>query len=244
MAESHGTSAPRNAGQTLTTLVLAQILIAGLALAVIVVISLQLRPLLEEKAELERQVPDLKAEVTSLEAQVQTYARDIATLEADIATLRDQLQQATQLSRFAHPIDLVDLKMLASDFPRATEALQLILNLRERAVGWHLGGRTPEQGFDSPSFAAFVLRELGVAAATTADGANLQARAYRLYETLEPVAEPDIGDLVFYPAGYALFWFRDQRNQPFVVGMTPMGITALEPDFAERLGYRRSGLDR
>ena len=37
--------------------------VAGLALAAIVVLSLQIRPLLEEKAELERQVPQLRAEV-------------------------------------------------------------------------------------------------------------------------------------------------------------------------------------
>jgi len=37
----------------------------------------------------------------------------------------------------------------------------------------------------------------------------------------------------------ALFWFVDQRREAFVIGMTPSGIVALDPDFAERLGVRR-----
>jgi hypothetical protein len=44
---------------------------------------------------------------------------------------------------------------------------------------------------------------------------------------------------VFYPAGYALFWFVDRNNRPFVIGMTPTGIVALEPNFAERTGVGR-----
>ena len=47
------------------------------------------------------------------------------------------------------------------------------------------------------------------------------------------------GDLVFYPAGYAMFYFADPREGPFVLGMTPFGITALKSDFAKPVGYRQ-----
>jgi hypothetical protein len=45
--------------------------------------------------------------------------------------------------------------------------------------------------------------------------------------------------LVFYRTGYVMFYFTDQRNSPFVIGMTPFGILALDPDFARIIGYRR-----
>jgi hypothetical protein len=84
------------------------------------------------------------------------------------------------------------------------------------------------------------LREHG--ALPSADGAgegDLLARSRRLFDTLPAAGSPEPGDLVFYPSGYVLFWYVDQRNQPFVIGMTPSGIIALEPDFAQRVGVRR-----
>ena len=71
---------------------------------------------------------------------------------------------------------------------------------------------------------------------------SLLSRSRQLYTQLEPVDEPGIGDLAFYPAGYALFYFLDHEQNPFVIGMTPAGIVALEPDFAKVIGYRKSGL--
>ena len=63
----------------------------------------------------------------------------------------------------------------------------------------------------------------------------------RLFDNLPPTSTPTTGDLVFYPGGYALFYFDDRSEGPFVLGMTPFGITALKPDFAKPLGYRRTG---
>jgi hypothetical protein len=44
--------------------------------------------------------------------------------------------------------------------------------------------------------------------------------------------------------GYVLFYYLDREGRPFVIGMTPMGIAALEPEFATPVGYRRSGLSQ
>ena len=44
---------------------------------------------------------------------------------------------------------------------------------------------------------------------------------------------------MFYRAGYAMFYFADPREGPFVLGMTPFGITALKSDFAKPVGYRQ-----
>src|SRR5439155_133263 len=62
--------------------------------------------------------------------------------------------------RFMHSIDMVDLKDTASKNPAEGRVLQLIFELKARKVAWKLGGTTPNEGFDSPSFAAYVLQSL------------------------------------------------------------------------------------
>src|SRR5262249_47300093 len=122
--------------------------------------------------------------------------------------------------------------------------LEVILQLRERKVRWRLGGASVEEGFDSPSFAAFILVEEKALAGQPGDG-DLLARSRQLAANLPKAEEPlRPGDLIFFPGGYALFWFLDQNAQPFVIGMTPLGIVALEPSFAERIAARRPAYRR
>jgi hypothetical protein len=104
-------------------------------------------------------------------------------------------------------------------------------------VGWHLGGQSPEQGFDSPSFAAYVLRRLKPEALPELPATNdLVAASRAIISSLPSTNNPGIGDLNFYPSGYALFRFVDRRGQPFVIGMTPQGIVALDPNFSQSIG--------
>src|SRR5207249_3726770 len=115
--------------------------------------------------------------------------------------------------------------------------LEKILVLRNQGTRWTLGGKSPPEGFDSPGFAAFVLQETNHLP-FSAQGAAGQMRRM-LGDRLTPVQQPEAGDLVFYRTGYVMFYFKDPQNRPFVVGMTPFGITALNPQFAEVTGYRR-----
>ena len=54
---------------------------------------------------------------------------------------------------------------------------------------------------------------------------------------LMPATGPTVGSVVFYKTGYTMFYFLDTYQKPFVIGMTPLGIASLEPDFAEVTGY-------
>jgi cell division protein FtsB len=190
-------------------------------------------------------VADLRTQVSQLDQQVAERTRTIVQLQAQIKDLEASLQQTTQLSRYVHPIDFVDLKMVYSKARHVAPVLGEILDLRERNVGWRIGGTTPEEGFDSPSFAAYILDRNGALPASKGGGSDgLLPRSRHLLEALPSVSSPQPGDLVFYPSGYALFWFVDHQDKPFVIGMTPSGIVALNPDFAEIVGVRRPKYQR
>ncbi|HEU4618110.1 MAG TPA: hypothetical protein VFV10_08710 [Gammaproteobacteria bacterium] len=202
--------------------------------------SMQLKSASQQVAALHDEARKSEERIAALSAEVDARTKTIATLEQRTAELQKQLEQTAALARYAHPMDLVDLKTIYSRTPpRVAAALGTILDLRSRNVSWSLGGTDPSRGFDSPSFAAFVLKEHGALPPDAAGDGDLSQRSRRLLASLPQADTPQPGDLVFYPAGYALFWFQDQRNRPFVIGMSPSGIVALEPDFAQRLGVRR-----
>jgi cell wall-associated NlpC family hydrolase len=189
----------------------------------------QLKSVTEQREKAAAQVESLRKEIKNAEVEKQKYLEQISELKR-------QLSATTDLSRFVHPVDFVDWKGLASQNPAENRVLERILDLRRRRVGWLLGGTRPEEGFDSPSFAAYVLQSV-------LRGGQDRASS-NLLSTLPPANEPRVGDLVFYPGGYALFFFLDHHNKPFVIGMTPQGIVALEPTFARiervaRPNYRR-----
>jgi uncharacterized membrane-anchored protein YhcB (DUF1043 family) len=236
-------------GNALPPLVLVQAILAVIALVVIIVVGIKIGPMLEEKAKLENDIKAYKQEVSELKTEIVSNRAQVTELKSELNDTREKLEDARErlaetfeMSRFEHPVDPVDLKMIFSRYPKQARALQLMLEMKEQGVGWHLGGQLPEVGFDSPSFAAYILQELGVLESSGAQPESLLSRSRQLYTQLEPVDEPGIGDLAFYPAGYALFYFLDHEQNPFVIGMTPAGIVALEPDFAKVIGYRKSGL--
>lgn len=221
--------------RALPTLVVVQVLVAAIALVVLILVAFQLRPLLQEKARLENEVPELRGEVTDLR-------QELAVLRSELDAARKRLEETADLTRAMHEVDLVDAKHMASRYPRAAEALLFILELRRDGVTWQLGGQSPNVGFDSPSFAAFVLEHFGTIPGGFQVDRDLLATSRKLLELLETTSEPAIGDLVFYPSGYVMFLFEDAEGSRFVIGMTPFGIATVEPDFARVVAYRRSGL--
>jgi hypothetical protein len=70
-------------------------------------------------------------------------------------------------------------------------------------------------------------------------GESLSEASRSLYDKLPSTTQPRTGDLAFYPGGYAMFYFAEPHEAPFVLGMTPFGVTALKSDFAKPVGYRQ-----
>jgi hypothetical protein len=142
------------------------------------------------------------------------------------------------LSPALRTIDYANAKELASRFPGSESLLLDILDLRQRRIKWKPGGQSAQEGFDSPSFAMYILRQKR-ASGIEVRPESLSEASRSLYDKLPPTTQPRTGDLVFYPAGYAMFYFADPREGSFVLGMTPFGITALKSDFAKPVGYRQ-----
>ena len=194
----------------------------------------------EELVATNEKLEQAQEEVATLEAEKEGLLEDLADLkklvsdfDKQLDTLRQTVEEGGELRQYASPdsLELLALKYLASVYPQESELLTSILDMQYAGVDWKLGGLSPEEGFDSPSFAAYVLEKHGLLMVPASSA------RYRLQEVLSARDRPRVGDVVFYELGYTMFYFVDEQNRPFVVGMTPLGIFALEQDFAPILGY-------
>lgn len=180
-----------------------------------------------------------KTQSQSLQTDLENYKNQVADLQSQLAETQKALSEAANLSRVVRPIDYGNAKELANRFPGSESLLLGLLELRQRRIKWKVGGQSLQEGFDSPSFAMYTLRQKRITGSEPRPG-ETQADASRdLYNRLPPTNQPRTGDLVFYPAGYAMFYFDDRQDGPFVVGMTPFGVAALKSDFAKPIGYRQ-----
>jgi hypothetical protein len=170
--------------------------------------------------------------------EVARYQKSINEYVKRVSELEERLRQSTSYVEHIVQLDWSNVKYLHSRYPRQAELLERIIMLKEREVKWKLGGSSPEEGFDSPSFAAYLLDRVGLLRIPFSE-------RYRLRELISPTSEPEVGDLIFYDTGYTMFYFKDRRGEPFCVGMTPAGIVALEIRFGPRLlGYGKMDYSR
>ena len=180
-----------------------------------------------------------KTQSQSLQGDTESYKNQVAELQAQLAEAQKALSEAVNLSRAVRPIDYANVKELASRFPGSESLLLDILELRQRRIKWKPGGQSAQEGFDSPSFAMYILRQKRASGMELRPGESLSQASRSLYEKLPPTTQPRTGDLAFYPGGYTMFYFVDPREGPFVLGMTPLGIAAFKSDFAKPIGYRQ-----
>jgi hypothetical protein len=176
---------------------------------------------------LQQEVEREKQEAERLRTQLRESSRQLTQLE-------DQIRESADFVRFLHPIDLADAKQLMSVSPPLGELLVKILEFKRRDLPFSFANN-PDAGFTSPGFAGYVLQTLRKLPADIPPDAALRR--------LPSALEPRLGDIIQYETGFALFYLQDRRRLPFVIGMTPAGIAALNLDFgAKRTGVLRTGL--
>src|SRR5262249_2669603 len=149
----------------------------------------------------------------------------VTELQTQLTETQKTLSEAVNLSRAVRNIDYGNVKEFASRFPGSESLVTELLDLRQRRIKWKPGGQTPQEGFDSPSFAMYVLKQKRVSGIEQRPGESLSDASRDLYSRLPSTTQPKTGDLAFYPGGYAMFYFQDAREGSFVLGMTPFGVS-------------------
>ncbi len=161
---------------------------------------------------------DLQTRVNALNSQVAQSQAQIKTLNDRLSETKDALAAALNLEKDVYKLNWGDLKMMAVDNGAASEILEVIERLKDR-VYWTRSNK-PGGGYSSPGFAALVLQQLH----------RLPANG-DLNSLPHDDGPPNLGDIVLYKSGYALFYFRDHAKKEFVVGLTPFGVVSLNYDF-------------
>lgn len=181
-------------------------------------------------------------ELSRSQLEVDKLQNKVDQLNKELNEITNQLKYATDFKKYEFSGNLpLTIKQLCTDY-NAQCALLIDIAFKKGDIGWKLNGTSPNEGFDSPGFAAYMLNEYRdqafilsimppIPSNPTQD--DLQ-KLLGLEIDLQP---PGIGDMVYYEAGYTMFYFKDEQGEPYVIGMTPLGILALKADFARNHGY-------
>lgn len=178
-----------------------------------------------------KQVQELQKQKQSLENTLDDLNKEMSLKNDSLAEMKKVMELAITYKDKRFEFDFSRDKELFSIYPKQSLLIsEMRLLIDNNKVKWHLGGNSPEKGFDSPSFAAYMINKFSKTEVPSGD-------RYKLKEILPPTTQPKVGDIVFYEHGYAMFYFK-YRNQPFVVGMTPIGLTSLNLDFGpKQIGF-------
>lgn len=187
-----------------------------------------------EKTKLQADVASARTDAERANAEVARLRAAVDDANRQLAALAAQIRTSTDYAQHLHPVGWEDAKYLYGSSNRLADLLDKILRLREKKVPFNLDN-TVEKGFTSPGFAAYILEQLAVVPPGTPP--------QRAIEGLPKADTPKLGDLVLYRGGFAMFYLEDHQRNPFVIGMTPAGIAALQPDFGvPREDVRRTGI--
>lgn len=188
----------------------------------------QYETVLKQKDAAARQVADSQARIADLQAQhatllAQKQAADatIAESQAKVAELQRKLDQIYDFAPHIVPLDEVDEKMAYGAIGEpGFQIFSRAIRDSNRKLAF-TSADDPNVGFTSPGYAQYLLRMI----APDRSLSNLKPRK----------GAPKNGDIISYQPAYYMFYFSIPGKE-FVIGMTPEGVLALDPDFGTRMG--------
>ena len=154
---------------------------------------------------------------------------DVRLLEAQtvVAALQEHIGLSVALAEHLHPVTVEDAEKLADSSDRLARLLSRVLDMRASNTRFSSANK-PSVGFNSPGFTSYVL------------GRVVRGKSLK---SLPATDTPQLGDIIRYENGLDMFLLQDSAGVPFVIGMTPVGIAALEPDFGvPRAGALATGI--
>ncbi len=153
----------------------------------------------------------------------------LAESERMVAALTEHIGLSVALTDHLHPVSEADAEKLAGSSDRLGRLLSRVLDMQERNTRFSSANK-PGVGFDSPGFTGYVL------------GRVVRGKSLK---SLPATDTPQLGDIIRYQNGLDMFLLQNAAGEPFVIGMTPVGIAALEPDFGvPRAGALSTGILR
>jgi hypothetical protein len=170
-----------------------------------------------------------QAQVVDLEAQLKKLHQDITFAEEQLQVYREAETFKPYLCNIGPEAVKTWSGYLYANYSSIhADVFNHLIRLQLEGVKFSINGASIEDGFNSPNFAAYILKENGLS--------SPQYVPSKLpWEQLETIRRPGQGDIVYYKSGYTMFNFFTE-DQRCVIGMTPAGILSLEPDFATIVG--------
>jgi len=164
-------------------------------------------------------------------------ANDLRSSQDNLLQLADQLTQTTdELQRrsdflaYSIEIDSSAIKEALFEYPSEAQVdlLNYILALQERRIPYDGNGFSEREGFNSPNFTVYVMQQCGLVSDDYGANSGPQSMLSVINQD-----ELSIGDIVFdeLGSGYSMFYFELGGGEKFLIGMTPAGILAVEPEF-------------
>lgn len=165
--------------------------------------------------------------IASLRADYAYTDVRLAETEAVVAALKEHIGLSVALSKHLHPVGAEDAEKLADSSDRLARLLSRVLDMQEQNTRFSTVNK-PDVGFNSPGFTGYVL------------GRVVRGKSLK---SLPETETPQLGDIIRYENGLDMFLLEDANGKAFVIGMTPVGIAALEPDFGvPRAGALSTGI--
>jgi hypothetical protein len=159
----------------------------------------------------------LQKEYDALMLKKNTAERAVSQSQAQVEQLKKQLDQIYDFKPHVVRVDEMDEKLIYGLVgERGFRILSDAIEDSHRKLPFS-GANTPTAGFTSPGYVIYLLAKVGVH--TPIDQMPQQGGA------------PRNGDIIIYGAGYTMFYF-DINGKRFVIGMTPQGVLALDPNFS------------
>jgi hypothetical protein len=165
--------------------------------------------------------------IASLRADFAYTDVRLAESEAVVAALKEHIGLSVALSKHLHVVGAEDAEKLADSSDRLARLLSRVLDMQEQNTRFSSANK-PSVGFNSPGFTSYVL------------GRVVRGKSLK---SLPATETPQLGDIIRYENGLDMFLLQDAEGKAFVIGMTPVGIAALEPDFGvPRAGALSTGI--
>lgn len=159
----------------------------------------------------------LQKEYDALMLRKNAADQAVSQSQAQIVELKKQLDQIYDFIPHIVPVDEMNEKLVYGVVgEQGGRILSQAIEDSHHKLPFS-GVNTPMAGFTSPGYATYLLAKVGVH--TPIDQMPQQR------------GPPQNGDIIIYGAGYTMFYF-DIIGKRFVIGMTPQGVLALDPNFS------------